>query len=304
MSDLAYKRWMVGLDLTEMDEQVVSWVNYLCSVFNPSVVYFVHVERNLEKPSYLPEELRDSFEVIDEGQRAAIEKTLSEHFEEDQVEIHIEVIEGKPIDSLLRWVEVKKIDFFIAGRKSELRSNGILPYKLARKLPCPILFVPEITVKEVKNILVPIDFSEHSKIATETAIHVASHFQESNVTCMHVYNVPVGYYKSGKSYDEFAGVMKENAEKEFERFAGSFNYKLQYKSFLMEGGSPPDLINEELNAGKYDLVIMGSKGQSFGAVMLLGSTAEKLIQLESKSLTWIVKKKDENIGFFKALSQL
>ncbi len=304
MEKIEHKRWMVGLDLTEMDQTIVSWVNYLCSIFKPDAIYFVHVEKNLDMPEYVPDEWSESFKVADEDQRMVIEKILAENFEEGFVETHIEVLEGKPFDTLLHWVQVKKIDLFIAGKKEAVKGSGILPHKLSRKLSCSVIFIPEIAPQEIKKALIPIDFSEHSKLAVETALVVREATGSMELTCLHIYNVPLGYYKTGKSYEEFAEIMAKHAKTEFDRFSGNYDSPLNYKSLLLKDGSVPELVQQEIENDDYQLLILGSKGQTLGSFILLGSTAEKLIQSNSKSLTWIVKKKGENLGFLEALRKI
>ncbi|MEM6831858.1 MAG: universal stress protein, partial [Bacteroidota bacterium] len=159
MIGTSYKRWMVGMDFSKMDQLLTWWVDYFSQAIKPDVIYFVHVEKYFDNPYYIPKELSAKLEVEDETQRSVIENLVSNHLTNKGVEVRIEVIEGKPFDTLLRWVELKKIDFFIAGRKDEMDGRGIFPHKLSRKLPCPVLFIPEIQQKTIEKILVPIDFS-------------------------------------------------------------------------------------------------------------------------------------------------
>ena len=93
------------------------------------------------------------------------------------------------------------------------KNSGTLSTKLARKLPCSILFVPEGANPWYKKILVPIDFSENSKDAMDVAVAFGVANAMKEISCLHIYSVPNGYYKTGKSFEEFAEIMKGNAEK-------------------------------------------------------------------------------------------
>lgn len=304
MNELKYDRWLVALDLTDMDKTVVSWVNYLSSVFSPKSIYFMHVEQDFELPDYMPKHLTPSIQPSDENQRAAIEELVAENFGNAQVDVHIEVIEGKPFETLLHWAKVKKIDLFVAGRKQRKNGSGVLPHKLSRKLSCSVLFVPEIEMKGISKILVPVDFSDHSALAMKTALKLSGKVENGQIYYLHVYKVPIGFYKTGKSYEEFSELMKENSTKEFERFNKYNEDKHTFTPVLLDGGSIAELVEDEINSKKIDLVIMGSQGQTASAHLLLGSTTEKLIQTNDTSLTLVVKMKDENIGFFEALSKI
>ncbi|MFY9941798.1 MAG: hypothetical protein WAK57_06455 [Desulfobacterales bacterium] len=38
------------------------------------------------------------------------------------------------------------------------------------------------------------------------------------IYCLHVYSVPIGFYKTGKSYEEFAEIMKGHAQRDYMEF--------------------------------------------------------------------------------------
>jgi len=56
------------------------------------------------------------------------------------------------------------------------------------------------------------DFLENSVDALEVAAACASASGILEIRCLRVYHVPMGYYKTGKSYGEFATIMKGHAE--------------------------------------------------------------------------------------------
>ena len=298
------KRWMVALDLTEMDGIILEWISYLSMILQPKTIYFVHVVKDLELPEYIPEELKDSIQAADEGLKSTIKKRIDENFISGAIETKIEVLEGKAPEKLLRSAKVKKIDLFVAGNKERSKGSGSLSQKVTRKLSCQVLIVPPIAKKNISNILVPIDFSNHSKIAVETAFSISDKLKDASIKCLHIYEIPLGFYKTGKSKEEFAEIMKVNSTKQYDRFMKSFDRSADFDCVLLDKGPASELINNEILKDKIDLVIMGSKGQSAGSLILLGSTTEKLTEINETSLTLIVKKKDEHIGFFEAFGKI
>ncbi|MEP1095567.1 MAG: universal stress protein [Cyclobacteriaceae bacterium] len=303
MSESKYKRWMVGLDFTEIDAKVINRVSHLSRIIKPDIINFVHVEKELDIPIYIPEELKNFVPTANDQYVEKMEEIISENFENTEVAWQANVVGGKTLNTLIKWVKDENIDFFIAGRKRYSEGTGLLPHKLLRNLACPALFIPDMKMPGTKKILVAVDFSKHSMVALQTALKLAES-GDITVDCLHIYNVPIGYYSTGKTYDEFAEIMHTNAEKEFQRFTKSLGKELVLKCVLLEKASAAELIYDECKDGNYDLVMMGSKGQSKGSVILLGSTAEKLIRMNRKCMSWIVKMKDEHIGFFKALSKI
>ncbi len=303
MSESNYKKWMVGLDFTSIDDKIIQRVGHLSRIIKPDIIHFVHVEKELDIPVYIPEEYKDVVPTPAEQYEEKLEKIVRESFDNKDVKWQVNVVGGDTFDTLVDWVKKEDIDFFIAGRKNHEDGSGILPHKLLRSLACPALFIPEAGMPGSKKILVALDFSNHSLNALKTALKLAES-GEITVDCLHIYSVPIGYYSTGKSYEEFAEIMRNNAEKEFERFIKPLGVDLKLKSILLEKASAAEVIYDECKEGNYDLVMMGSKGQSAGSVVLLGSTSEKLIRINQRCMSWIVKIKDEHIGFFKALSKL
>ena len=302
-SEATYKRWMVGLDFTSVDEKVINRVNHLSRIIKPDIIHFFHVEKELNIPVYIPEEFKNVVTTPQEHYQEKMEAIITAHFDNDDVEWKATVVGGKTFETLLKWAKKEKIDFFIVGRKKSNHGSGILPHKLLRSLSSPALFIPEMKMAGTKKILVAVDFSKHSKIALKTALKLAES-GNIKVECLHIFSVPIGHYSTGKSFEEFADIMKKNAQKEFDAITKSLNCTVDLKSVLLEKSSPAELIYNESKKGNYDLVMMGSKGQTDASVILLGSTSEKLIRMNDNCMTWIVKLKDEHIGFFRALSKI
>lgn len=293
---------MIGLDLSEMDQFILEWVKYLYDLIKPEVIYFMHVEKDFKEVPYLPQELNEAT-ALDEKLLEKMSETIHAHFPEDAKNIQIKAVEGKPFEALIHWADIKSVDFFIAGRKNEISSRGILPHKLARKLQCPVLFIPEIKPKEFQKLLIPIDFSKHSKLAILTALMLRDLIPTLEIKCMHVYQVPLGYYKTGKTFEEFGKIMLVHAKREFKTFCKEMNVELKCIYKLQSEASDKVIVNTAKQEFA-DLVIMGSKGQTNSSILLLGSLTEKLIQINDYCLSWIVKMKGENIGFFKALKHM
>src|SRR3972149_8785011 len=91
--------------------------------------------------------------------------------------------------------------------------------KVLRIAPCSSFLIPASVVPRYDRILVPVDFSEHSREALDVAVSVATSNPGAMITILHVYEVPIGYYKTGRTYEEFANIVKNLAERRWDEFS-------------------------------------------------------------------------------------
>ena len=120
-----------------------------------------------------------------------------------------------------------------------------------------------------------------------------------------MYEVPHGYSKTGKSFEEFAQIMKENAKEDFKRFIQKHNHKeLECHFILNDGEGQGKALLEEAERLDVDMILLGSRGKTKSAAILLGSVAEKLVLVNNIFPMLIFKKKGETMGFFEALFKI
>lgn len=299
------KRFMVGLDFSAVDNTVIKYASFLCELLNPEKVYFVHVEKSFDIPDELKEKFNELTQPVDEYVKGELEKKIKENFNQ-KWDYSLDILEGDPFHKLLHWQQVKEIDFAIFGEKKNKQGTGIIAHKLARKVTCPVAFIPDGSEPEISSILVPNNFSKHSKLAMQNAVSIAKK-TKAKIISQNVYKVPTGYYTTGKSYEEFAKIMKEHAEEASKEFIEEF--KKDYADItptftLSEDADPVNEIMKVAEKNNVDLIIIGSKGRSDSAAVLLWSVAENLVKNEKDIPLIIIKMKDENLSFIQALLRL
>lgn len=305
-----FKRIMVGLDFTAMDPTILEYVKMIKGVLKPSIIYFVHSEEDLDIPNEILEEHgEDVFKPNDEGLTEKLEATVAEYLQsDDQTEVICQVVEGSSLKEMLHWSHIKDVDLLIVGKKVRSSGKGVLPQKLTRKIGASVLFVPETyKVKPIEKVLLPVDMSKKSRFAIDTAVTLFSEL-EIELIGANCYSLPLGWHKSGKSQEEFTDRMRELAEKKFhEAFDGyDNNAKLNFSScFCLDNNDEPSeeivQMANELNA---DLIMIGARGKSDIAAIILGSTTEKLLVHDDNIPLFILKKKGETIGFLEALFKM
>jgi nucleotide-binding universal stress UspA family protein len=302
-----FKRVLVALDLTEMDKTLIAYTSFLTTIFDIDKLYFFHVARSLELPEELLEKYPDLMAPSDESIEEEIQEKINLHYKgRKETDIKIEVREGNAEDKLLRWSDIKEVDLMIMGRKKSLPGSGQLPGRLARIGHCSMLIIPENSAPKIERIMVSVDFSESSLEALLEAKLIAEK-TNARILLQNTYNVPWGYHSTGKSYEEFAEIMKKNTHQHATSFIkqnGIEDDNLEIVLTLDNDEQPADKINLEAIKQKCDFVVIASKGRTGLANILLGSVADKVLQMDSEMPLLIVKNKKTNMGFLEALLRL
>lgn len=302
-----YSRMLVAMDLTKMDESVVSYASVIARAFNFDSVYFLHVTTSLELPQEIHEKYGDMMAPVDETLETEMNQTIKEFFDSpDACDVKVHVATGNITNEVLKYSKVKMVDLILLGRKAELTGSGLHSKKIAKSASASILFVPEKPILKLEKLLIPIDYSKYSEMAFMLGVDIQKHFG-CKLLSNHVYRVPTGYYKSGKTYEEFADIMLENTKKDCDRFFSNMeldgvDYEHTYA--LDDDPHPADKIYRTAVEEKADMIVLGSKGRSGAISMLIGSVAERLVMEDNDIPLLLVKKRDENIGLLEALFRI
>src|SRR5688572_12273014 len=133
-------------------------------------------------------------------------------------------------------------------------------------------------MKPFKNILVPIDFSEHSAEALRVAADLAQRYA-GNISLVHVYEpvqymMPEGYvFFTSEQITRLSTLLRERLEKAKRSIVESDVARVE--AHLLEG-----LVSSELvgfaKEHACDLIVMGTHGRTGVKHALLGSVAERV----------------------------
>lgn len=303
------KKILVGLDLSEMDPTLIKFVSFIAKSAPIEDICFINVIRE----SRLPKELKAKFPEL--AGAAAVERTEKM---QDLVRQHIDpklranfkfiTKKGQAAKKILKVAREEVVDLVIVGRKRTLKGSGVLSQRLARRVECSLLIVPEDSDPKLEKILVPSDLTDYSTIAMEEAIAVASrHTPKAEVICQNVFTVPNGYYYTGKSYEEFGEIMKKHAQSNFEKFIRKIDTQgIQVKPIysLDADDNPVDDIFQMAQKLEADILIMGAKGRTSTTALFLGSVAERIIQHDFRIPVLIVRYKGKNAGIIDYLKEI
>ena len=300
-----FRSMLVALDLTEMDDSLVRYADMLSQVLPFERIFFVHVAKDLELPADLLKEYPGLLEPMDESICADIQQKVNHYFSTSSLDIHCLVEEGDPIEKILKLCKIKDIDLILMGRKKSLRGSGIVSSKIARKCPCSLLLVTQDFRPDYKKVLVPVDFSAHAALATQRAMELSS-ASSTELLLLHVYRVPTGYSKIGKSYQEFKQIIKSHAQKDCRKFLSKYSFPpdIACEYMATNDGKHAELTYAFAEENDVDLIVIGSRGRTAAAAILMGSMAEKIVYRDSEIPVLIVKSKGENMRLLNALMRI
>lgn len=133
----------------------------------------------------------------------------------------------------------------------------------------------------VKNILVPLDFSDNSDRALEYAVQFAK-LAGAKITLLHavvMYQYDFNDDSKIANYEEMLNSHSVTVRGNLEGSKKDISAQgLAVETVIERGVSAVDIILKHLEANVYDLLIMGTQGRTGLKHLLQGSTAEKIVR--------------------------
>jgi nucleotide-binding universal stress UspA family protein len=308
------KKVLVCLDATEMDATLIQFAAFAAQAESVESIHFVNVITKTQLPTKLRKEFPDLMEKALVDRRRELEKKVIEHFDLTlDVKVKIAVEQGPlPSKQILDLANKHNMDVIVVGRKKNLRSNSVVTQRLARRASCSLMIVPQKEYTSVKKLMVATDFSKDSYGAMNAAIDAATREavrgNQVEVICHHSYQVPVGYHYTGKSFEESAHVMEENARKRYKRFIHRIDTKLIKVTPSFALAKNDDLVTSIYEAAKeyqVDFVFIGGKGKTASTALFpIGTNTEKLISVDSEIPLLVVRSKHRNAGIIDMLQRI
>ena len=133
----------------------------------------------------------------------------------------------------------------------------------------------------ISNILIPVDGSEHSRKALHLGCDLAGKYGAA-VHLIHVTESPMREYTmalggAAISLDTSADELRQAGSKELE-IASEYarNHGIKEVTTEVAGGSPAQRIVESAGETHADMIVMGSRGLSDLAGLLVGSVSHKV----------------------------
>lgn len=293
--------WLIALDLTDIDDLLLGYANFLADGLKPDKITFLHIFES----SSLSEEMRELFPNTDQKKdlHTLVQKELEEkinHLFTDDTSTELLLQEGNPTEQIITSIDELKPDLLLMGKKEKYKGEGILSKKIFRYVPCPVIFVPESVRYQLKQLLVPFNFNDHSAQAIKFGEYLADIFN-ANIQLQHIYQYPKQYFPYMPS-ENIEEKMQEQMAKKMSDFKEEYSIgKAEAILTLNKQEKLQDKIYNQIIKSHTDLIVVGSKSRNNIASFLKEDLSDRVIDYSFGIPVFIHKDKSQHKRLFESL---
>lgn len=225
-------------------------------------------------------ERRERFWHTQQDRVGAVARRLRGDILDDGVEAQVVVEEGDPADVVIRVAEERDPSIIVAGHARDEPFGRLLlgatVDRLVRQAPAPVLVVRNRVRGPYRRIVVATDFSPASAQALATA---AAMFADTELTLLHAYQAPFAGIASAEGSEAASGRL---AREEAEAFVAGILLPDPVRAalkLLIESGRPEGVLCDYVSQQDVELVVVGRRGRSGVLDILLGNTAQTLLDI-------------------------
>ena len=210
-------------------------------------------------------------------------------------DVRCKVLTGDRVDTLLEYAAGAGCDLVLVGHRRSRSGRRSLARRLAMKVPCSLWLVPEGSPATITRVMSAVDFSEPSAQAVSAATLVASRAGLAESAALHV------FFDEALAMYEDTGAADRVDDAGFSRFLSPLDlHGVRVTKIFAESPTVSGASLRRVEEDGIDLIVMGTRGQSASAAILLGSESEQMI-MESPVPVLVVKARGERIGLLRAL---
>ncbi len=248
----------------------------------------------------------DEADADDPKDPAALEQQVRDELPEalkSLAQVVVEIDDG--VSRVLRIARDESLDLLLFGRRLPAHplDIGSLASRLARKSPCSVLAIPPHCYVHISRLLVPVDLSDHSKLALQTALALARASGDPNaqVVVQTIFTVGYGYRYAGVTFHEAARNIELATCKKLDEFLKDIDTQgVKFERICTCSDRVAEAVHDLAAARKMDVIVVGSRGAGGAAAAILGSTAERVLHSAPVPVL-IVKKKGETVSLLNVL---
>lgn len=278
---------LVGTDFSETAAAALDWAIELARQQGAAIelVHAVTVPPSI--PGYIPSAGMDFQEEVLKAAEARLAETAAT-LDGRGVPITTRLFPGTPSQVILDRAEGAGAMAIVLGTRGLTGLRHLLLGSTAQRVVhgagCPVLSVHPGDLgkhREIRTILVPTDFSQDAGLAIAAAHRLLAPLErDARLILLNVYNLPIEYTAYGPvptsvNYLQDAGL--ESERRLFEAAQALQREGLTVETVAREG-DPAHVIAEEAGKRGADLIAMGTRGLTGLRHLLMGSTAERVVE--------------------------
>lgn len=281
---MAFKKILVPVDFSDFSDKAVEYAMFLAGKFCANITLLHAILLHNEDVD--EEEHLEAYEKIIREK----EKERNKHLEsrctnakDRGLQVKSVLIRGySAADSILNYIDGNDFDLVVMGTHGRTGLKKLMLGSVAERVvhlsPIPVLTLhKDFDGVGLKKILVPVDFSEYSKLATKHGITIAGEF-DAALEFLHVVEMkdhPEFYTVS------FDPILKANPELEDHivnnliKLSGIPKDKAVY---AVSEGKVHDQVKTYAEENDIDLIVMANHGMSGLGHFLSGSNSERVVR--------------------------
>lgn len=178
------------------------------------------------------------------------------------------------VDELIDDINDNNIEAVISNCCLKSLSVVSLMKKLVRNTLASIFVYPNSS-RQIKSINVGVDLTNHNHTDIDSSYRIAKNLNIDALNLINIYEVPLGYYKSGKTFEEFSKKLEENIAKDFDALIKKYVDKRFYFNKKIIGSKHVTKTLKK-NVDKNSLLVIGDNGKNNFVSMFLGNESEDI----------------------------
>jgi len=281
------KNILVALDLSAIDEKLISYASFIAERLQAENVYFVHNIKKYEISELFEEHLKEV--NLDEVIGDELNEKVKIHFSAP-ANWEVLISEDPYSESLLKYiVEKYAIDLAIVGNKKHEKGTGVVSGKLLRLLRCDILAVPAAAKEKIELIWAGTDFSQDSR----KVFRITKELQQGHdvqLKVVHVYSVPV-QFSPYVTPESMGPKVEKHVREKFDKFLKKLDAAEAIEPLIFmgrESGAAQKIMANLRNSG-VDLLVVSDKGGNTFSPFAVGTVTEELFNANLDVPLWVVK---------------
>ena len=282
------KNIVVGVDFSRFSQVALGQAVRMARR-NQAKLHVIHVIED-SVVSDLREALDVEADPFHEEVRAAALQRLNDFIAEtgpQEIDLSVEVAIGVPLQLILQRVQDVKADLLAVGMKGTSGRSirtGTLATKCVRKAATRVMLVHENQPETFTSVVACVDFSEVSERVVKQAVRAAVQ-NKAALHVMHAFYPPwkVLHYMAPtrQAAPDYQEQYRQNLKARLEQLLEPFRDEtrdLEVQCHLVEISETAEAIMESKKEFDADLIVLGTRGRTRLKTLLLGTTAERIIQ--------------------------